>query len=339
MTKLPFLTQIIREQAEARGASLQLFDPHGYVGEITFGNGQRTKIFSSRLDLNGQAAAAIASDKAHASRILKAAGLSVADEVLVISPDALDRLSTKNQQVAQSIDQSAVLDAFLEAHDFPLIVKPNDGSEGADIVLVDSETALTLALTDLQNRHEKLLVQEHLSGDDVRVVVFGGEVVIAYQRAPLAIIGDGRSTIEQLLSEVISNRVLFIGGSGIKMNDPALQQSLASQGLSFSSVPQKDQVIPALPVANLSKGGSLVDLTNALAADKRQTAIAAADALGLKLAGVDLLCTTPLQVGGETYVLEVNSAPGLHHYARSSTQALTNVQRLYDDILEELERQ
>ena len=88
-----------------------------------------------------------------------------------------------------------------------------------------------------------------------------------------------------------------------------------------------------LEVANLSCGGDSVEITRRVHRSFKALAARVAKALDLRFAGVDLLTadiTLPLQ---EYVVLEVNSAPGLDHYAAAGPRHVAHIDRLYREVL------
>ncbi len=56
-------------------------------------------------------------------------------------------------------------------------------------------------------KHNIVLVQKLVTGRDYRLVVLDDKVISAYQRMPLSVVGDGDSTIRQLL---INKQKIFL---------------------------------------------------------------------------------------------------------------------------------
>jgi D-alanine-D-alanine ligase-like ATP-grasp enzyme len=76
-----------------------------------------------------------------------------------------------------------------------------------------------------------MLIEKMHAGQDYRVVVFQDEVISAYTRIPLEIIGDGVLSIEELLQR---KQVYFIQtgrDTRINTSDPRIQRKLEKQGL------------------------------------------------------------------------------------------------------------
>jgi D-alanine-D-alanine ligase-like ATP-grasp enzyme len=110
-------------------------------------------------------------------------------------------------------------------------------------------------------------------------------------------------------------------------------RTLAAQGLSPDAVPPAGQPVRVLANANLSTGGRLEDLTGRLPADAERLAVRAAGAVGLRLAGVDLLAPDLLARPEEAVILEVNGSPGLDYYAAESPAHWARARDLLAELL------
>jgi D-alanine-D-alanine ligase-like ATP-grasp enzyme len=93
--------------------------------------------------------------------------------------------------------------------------------------------------------------------------------------------------------------------------------------------------------ANLSSGGDAVDVTASINPAFRQLAIRLTSDINLRLCGVDLMVNEHISeppVPGKYWVLEINAAPGLDHYARAGKAQEKIVEELYLKVLRSLDR-
>jgi D-alanine-D-alanine ligase-like ATP-grasp enzyme len=167
--------------------------------------------------------------------------------------------------------------------------------------------------------------------------VLDDEVISAYERIPLLIRGDGRSTISEHLNQ---QQELFrkIGrDTVIDADDFRIKLKLRRQKLSLDSVLPTGKSVHLLDNANLSTGGEAVDVTDDLHPSFQELAVRITKDMGLRLCGVDILTddiTVPLK---DYVIIEINGAPGLDNYASMGQAQAKVVESLYLKVLRALE--
>ncbi len=124
----------------------------------------------------------------------------------------------------------------------------------------------------------------------------------------------------------------------IDLGDFRIFKNLQKQNLTFESIVPPGVIVYLLDNANLSTGGQAVDMTDNIHPDFQQLAINITKDMGLRLAGVDILTPDITQPLVDYTLLEVNSAPGLTHYASLGEKQRQQVEYLYRKILQELEK-
>jgi cyanophycin synthetase len=137
------------------------------------------------------------------------------------------------------------------------------------------------------------------------------------------VVGDGRSTVAQLVAEVNKDPRRSDGHatvlSWIKLDAVSLAV-LADQGCTPESVPPAGARVLIRRNGNLSTGGTATDVTDRVHPDVAARAVDAARAVGLDIAGVDVVATDigrPLE-GQRGAVVEVNAGPGLRMHLEPS---------------------
>lgn len=207
----------------------------------------------------------------------------------------------------------------------PVVVKPYNGNQGKGVTLnLATEKEIRAAFNVARTYSDGIIVERYIHGRHYRVLVVGGRVAAVSERIPAHVIGDGVLSIRQLLDQVNSDPRR--GDDHEKpltkiRIDPVALMVLARQGLTLDAVPEAGKLVYLRENANLSTGGVAVDATDEICAENRRLCIRAAQAVGLDVAGVDLVvedpCRPAVQTGGA--VIEVNAAPGIrmHHYPLS----------------------
>ena len=98
------------------------------------------------------------------------------------------------------------------------------------------------------------------------------------------------------------------------------REMLAEQGMTVETIPADGQVVVLRRNANLSTGGSAIDVTDEVHPLVAERAIDAAAMIGLDVAGIDIVATRidqPLDVTHGA-IVEVNAAPGLRMHLEPS---------------------
>ncbi len=190
------------------------------------------------------------------------------------------------------------------------------------IGLTDSEQVA--AAFDQAHKHSRgVLVESFITDLDHRLLVIDGELIAAAKRMPAHVVGDGERSVEELIEIVNADPRRGIGHerdlTRIELNHQS-ERLLQRLGYRQESVPAKDEVVFLCSTANLSTGGTAIDVTDAVHPDNREMAIRAAKAIGLDIAGVDFLThdisESYKQSGGA--ICEINAAPGFRMHVAPS---------------------
>jgi D-alanine-D-alanine ligase-like ATP-grasp enzyme len=324
-------TSILQKVATQIGAAVLIEPEYELVGHITFKNGKKTVFSNTRLNINGFGSSHLASDKAYCNYFLKQFGYKVTE----------GRTFFNEKICAKIANPRNIHDGWNYAQElgFPVIVKPLSMSLGILVVKVYEKAEYYQVAEKILQTQSGLIVERFYSGNDFRILAFDDEVIAAYQRIPLSVTGDGKSTILELLKE--KQEKLSKKGEKmlIDLEDFRIHQKLQRQNLTFDTVLSPDTLIYLLDNANLSNGGHSVDFTDSIHPDYQKLAINITKDLGLRLAGVDILTDDITQPLGNYTVIEVNSAPGLGHYQSLGEAQLQRVENLYLKVLQTLEQE
>ena len=266
-------------------------------GFIRLGWGcQAVRLDSSFTGSTSHLATRTAKNKFQASCLLADAGLPVPAAALVGTPEA----------ALQSAGRLG----------WPVVLKPANQDQGAGVTPgIGDEAALRQAFAAAAGLGGGVLVEKHIPGDDHRMLVVGGRLLMTTRRIPGGVTGDGERTVAQLVEAANADprRGADKRSQLIRLAlDPQALGCLAEHGLAPGSVPQTGCFVPLRRTANISTGGTAVDVTGQVHPDNRALAERAARIVGLDIAGVDFLCPdisrSWREVGGA--ICEVNAQPG-----------------------------
>jgi D-alanine-D-alanine ligase-like ATP-grasp enzyme len=329
--RYPFASLLIAEIAPQLGIAVELEPEFQFAGELVFPNGRRRIFRNTNFNINPAGSAEIAKDKGYTKFFLRKAGINVPQGRAFFSDGLNANLSAGSRR---GIAEAA---AYARELGYPLYVKPNNLSQGLLVAKVYDEPRLVEMAQAITVKTPVFLLEEPCAGRDYRVVVLGGKVISAYERVPLAVTGDGVSTVDGLLEQAKS----ALAGAGrpnseIDLTDVRIDIKLESEGLARDSVVPAGVSVRLLDNANLSTGGQSVDVTEGIHPAFAGLAAQACQALGLRFAGIDIicedLCADPARQSWA--VIEVNAAPGLDNYAALGEEQAGRVRALYQAILE-----
>lgn len=326
------LGRMLQEIAPRIGARVLIEPEWGIAGQIIFKNGKHSYFRYNTLDLNRMGSSDIAKDKDYANFFMRKMGYPVVPGSKTFFSD----------RWAEAIGSARNIDAaynHAKKIGFPVIVKPNSGSQGVGVALVHNKRAFYLALRAIFKSDKIVLVQKPVPGRDYRLVVLDNKIISAYERIPLSVLGDGRSTVGQLLAKKQKEFIAANRDTQIKVSDPRIKAKLLHQKLTLHSVPKKDTRVYLLDNANLSTGGDSVDVTKEVHPAFKKLVIQLTKDMGLRLCGVDLMVEGDIsQKPRKYFVLEINSAPGLDHYAMMGGAQEKIVKDLYTEVLRHMEK-
>ncbi|MBL0386052.1 hypothetical protein JJB07_05240 [Tumebacillus sp. ITR2] len=292
--------KLITQRALELGLSCDLL----VAGEEDFlelSNGERTIIVNkTRSHRLPAVAGLITKNKRVCSTLLQRHDLPVPEEISVTSltPEAL---------------------VFLERFG-TVVVKPVDTNRGVGITMdVRTPQDLEQAIQDGLVHGRDLLVQRQVTGRDYRVLVIDGEIVGVLENVPPQIVGDGHTTVRDLIHTLNADPARTADKDEFKpmlcvQLDEEVQRILAAQGHDENSIPARGEQVYLRKNGNEYTGGMNIDRTDELCAENAEICLQAARALGLDVAGLDIrtpdIGVSMRETGGT--IIEVNVLPGMN---------------------------
>ncbi len=273
-----------------------------------------------RLTQNGQT---IIINKTRSHRLPLLAGLLAKDKQA--SNLLLEQRGLPVPPYAVVSDIEAAL-AFVEQ--LPLehrsvVVKPLDASRSEGVTIdVRTKQQLLQAMQHAAVYSRQIMLQQFVSGLDYRVLVINGKVEAVTCYRPVELIGDGCSTIAELAARINACRMrqTEIGSiehfAAIDTEESSVNKELKRQGYTLSAIPPAGQCVSLYDTEQMEVGAIrelYSDCTDDICQQNRELSIAAAEALGIDVAGIDIRCQDiarplTLEQGG---ILEVNALPDM----------------------------
>ncbi|MBI9090836.1 MAG: cyanophycin synthetase [Desulfobacterium sp.] len=312
----PTTLSIVKE-AQSRGIPFIRLNEDSH---IQLGHGAHQKQIQASITSHTSAIAVeTADEKTRVKAYLKRAGIPVPEGQVVSTEDeaieVFNRLGTA------------------------VVVKPDVGNHGngSTINIIDLKQ-LKMAFHAAFAYYPDVIVEEYVHGGDFRLLVINGKFVAAAKREPAHVIGDGKSTIHDLIQTINANPLRGFGHEKVLTQievDDMTERLLTLNGLSIGSVPGNQKVVYLKATANISQGGTATDVTDEVSPAIQFMAERAARIIGLDCVGVDVLAkdiSLPLEDSG-LKVVEVNAAPGFRMHLEPTKGQPRNVAKPFVDML------
>jgi cyanophycin synthetase len=272
---------------------------------IQVGQGKyQQRIEAALTSKTSHIAVEIASDKNLANSLLADLGLPVPKQRLVYSVDEAIRAA--------------------ERIGYPVVIKPLDGNHGRGVTVdITAEDGIAAAFETADAEGSAVVVETMLRGDDHRLLVVNGQLVAAARRVPGHVKGDGHHTIAELVDIVNQDPRRGVGHENVltrlELDDQA-KALLEDKSYTGQTVPAEGEEVYLRKTANISTGGTAVDVTDTIHPDNKLMAERAIRAIGLDVGAVDFLTTDITKSHRETGggICEINAGPGLRMHIAPS---------------------
>jgi cyanophycin synthetase len=241
-------------------------------------------------------------------------------------------------ELARSLDEAIVAAARIG---YPVVLKPLDGNHGRGVCLDlgnEAEVRASFATAASESRDGRIVVERYLAGKDYRILVVDKRVVAVAERVPAHVMGDGVSTVGELVEIANADPRRGIGHekvlTRIPLNERTLE-TLGRQGLALDSVPEAGQHVRLQQTGNMSTGGTSIDRTDEIHPVNAEIARQAAMIIGLDVAGVDMIAPDIARSVRETGggIVEVNAGPGFRMHTHPTEGHPRRVGRAVVDML------
>ncbi|HEX2639169.1 MAG TPA: cyanophycin synthetase, partial [Pyrinomonadaceae bacterium] len=223
------------------------------------------------------------------------------------------------------------LEATLERLGYPTVIKPLDGNHGKGATVgIKSMEAAQRAFEKAKEYSRWVIVEQQLQGSDFRALVVNNRLIAVAERVPAHIVGNGKSTIQQLIDDTNADPRRGYGHEKVLTCieiDGQTMRCITDHGHTLDSVLPDGERLFLKTTANISTGGTAIDRTDEVHPQNVFLFERIARIIGLDIAGIDIIApnvSEPLSenAGG---VIEVNAAPGFRMHLAPSEGIGRNV--------------
>lgn len=289
--------RLLVDEARRRGVNVEITDAEGGFFRLSHG-GRSVHCRESLTEMTSGVAMSICDDKAVTRRVVERADILVP------------------QQMTAGEDDAAII-AFLEKHG-RVVVKPARGEQGRAVAVgLSTLDEVQAAIQAAREVCDRVLIETCFEGEDLRLVVIDFKLVAAAVRRPPHVVGDGRSTVRELIERLSRRRAAATGGESTIPIDAETERCLSMSDVTLDDVLEEGREITVRKAANLHTGGSIHDVTEIVHPRLVEAAINAARAIDIPVVGIDFMVKSPTE---PDYVfIEANERPGLANHEPQPT--------------------
>lgn len=231
------------------------------------------------------------------------------------------------------------LEDTLERVGFPAVIKPLDGNHGKGATVgVKSLEDAKIAWDKAKEYSRWVIVEQQLQGADFRALVVNNRLIAVAERVPARVVGDGKQTVQQLIEETNADPRRGYGHENVLTQidiDNQTMRCIRKAGYELETVLTKGETLYLKTTANISTGGTAIDVTDEVHPENVFLFERIARIIGLDVAGVDVIASNvsePLRESGGG-IIEVNAAPGFRMHLAPSEGIGRNVAEHVLDML------
>ncbi len=292
-------TQILMKEAIKRGIKVEILDESDNFILLKQGDHEEYVKQATKTSKDSYATMLIMENKVVTKKVLARNGIRV--------PEGIELLETDNLELAAKRFEGK-----------PLVVKPKSTNfgKGISIFTEPANKEDILKALEIGFKHDNtVLLEEFIHGKEYRFLVVGDETVGILHRVPANVVGNGHSTIRELVE--IKNQDSLRGvGYKTPLEKIKLDESsalfLKQQDKTFDYVPEEGEVVYLRENSNISTGGDSIDYTDEIPQRFKEIAVKCAKAAGAKFCGVDMMLEDRTNPDGPYAIIEINFNPAIH---------------------------
>ncbi len=310
-------TGSIVDEAEKRGIPYIRLNQYSLV-QLGYGVNQQ-RIQATTTDKTNMIAVDLAGDKDATKKTLGDMGVPV----------------PKGYRIREEED----LEYTVERIGFPIVIKPLDANHGRGATIgIKTMRGAKTAFAKAKEHSQNVIVEKSLSGEDFRALVVNNKLVAVAERTPAHIIGDGKSTIQELIDKINSDPRRGYGHENVLTQidvDSQTKRLLKRKKYTLKTVLENGEKLYLKSTANISTGGTAIDRTDEVHPENVFLFERIAQIIGLDIAGIDVVApnvSEPLTENGGG-IIEVNAAPGFRMHLEPSEGIGRNVAEYVIDML------
>lgn len=293
--KLEDSTIVVMKDAVLSGVDVNVLDEEKCILELIKGDKKEITVQATRTSKDNSTLQYIANDKVVAKKLMSDNGLIV--------PEGIDFKTNISEKELELIAN--------EYSNMPIVVKPKSTNFGTGITIFEAGTEaerIKKAVEFASQFDNTVLIEKFAKGKEYRFLVIDHKCIAVTWRRNASVVGDGKSTIAELIERKNNELWHKAVGSYIK-NDNGLKEYFDKHNITMNDIPENGKRVTLRGNSNVSTGGENLDMTDIMPEYFKRISEKVSESLGASICGVDIIIN---DMNKEEYtVLEANSNPGI----------------------------
>lgn len=284
----------IIKDAISQGIDYKILNEEKSVVEFSLNGKKEFVIEGNKTDKDSYIFPIITDDKFIAKEIMANASLNVPKAILL----------------NKEMDKDEIEGLVKQFFNTKLVVKPRNTNYGIGITVFSKPANKKQILNAIEYAFKfdtNVLIEEYAKGMEYRFLVVDGKCLSVAHRRIASVVGDGVSSIKELIDAKNKEPWHYLTGTPVKMDEPVVEY-LKLQKLTLKSVIPENKRVFLRTNSNCSTGGESIDYTYTMPAKFKKIAEKAAKAFDAKICGVDIIIEDFDK--DEYSIIEINDNPG-----------------------------
>ena len=287
-------SKVIIKDAIAQGVDYKILNEAKSIVEFYNKGKKEIVIEGNRTNRDCYIFENITNDKYISKQIMKEAGLVVPEAIILY----------------KSMTKADIEELVKPFYNKKIVVKPRNTNYGIGITVFSENATKTQIMNAIEYAFrfdDNILIEQYCKGLEYRFLVINGKCLSVVHRRNASVIGDGKSTIRELIKMKNKEDWHALTGSPIKTDEPVVEY-LKIQGLTYDSVIPEGKRITLRSNSNVSTGGESLVFTDIMPDKFKKIAEKASRAFDAKICGVDIIIE---DMKKDKYaIIEINDNPG-----------------------------
>lgn len=286
---------VLVKDALSQGIDCKILNEETSFVELNDNNGHREFVIEgNKTDRDNYIFPIITDDKMISKNLMHEHGLNV----------------PRAELLHKDTDEETKEEQLSEFYDSKVVIKPRNTNKGVGITVFNKNATKEqiLQAVDYAFQFDKhVLIEEYIEGMEYRFLVVDGKCISVCHRRPASLVGDGISTIKELVD--IKNKEPWhaLTYTPVKLDKP-VEIYLKTQQYTLNSILEKGKRVFLRTNSNCSTGGESVDMTDIIPEYFKHIAEKAASVFNAKISGVDIIIN---DLNSKDYsIIEINDNPG-----------------------------
>lgn len=285
---------VLIKDAISQGVDYKILNEAKSVVELTKNGHKEIVIEGNKTDRDSYIFPIVTDDKFTSKQIMANAGLNVPKAILL----------------EKEMDKEDIEFLVSPFYNKSLVVKPRNTNYGTGITVFAKKASKKQILDAIEYAFKfdnNVLIEEYVKGMEYRFLVVNGKCLSVAHRRIASVVGNGVSTIKELIDEKNKEPWHYLTATPVKMDEPVVEY-LSRQGYNFETIPKEGERVFLRTNSNCSTGGESVDMTSIMPNKFKKIAEKASRAFNAKICGVDIIID---DMEKDDYaIIEINDNPG-----------------------------